>query len=125
MNKTTTIFEQFKAAQQRLQEGLALSKSDIVRDACIKRFEFTFDLSWKLLKAVLEERHGIDLASPKTCFREAYRQGIISYDDAWIDMTDKRNSTSHTYNQATAEEIYDLLPKYVQLFQELLKVVNT
>ena len=42
-------------AAARLNEVAALPESDIVRDAAIQRFEFTFELVWKTLQLYLEQ----------------------------------------------------------------------
>ena len=65
MTKLESTINQFEKALMRFQEVLTLPKTDIVRDAAIKRFEFTLDLSWKMLKAFLEDKRGIVCASPK------------------------------------------------------------
>jgi len=40
----------------------------INQDATIQRFEFTFELAWKLMKTILEEE-GIKVVSPKNVIR--------------------------------------------------------
>ncbi|MBI3786696.1 MAG: nucleotidyltransferase substrate binding protein [Ignavibacteriales bacterium] len=111
---------QFERAFARLKEVLAVPENDIVRDSAIQRFEFTLDLPWKMIKALLETRHGISCNSTKDCFREAYRQGLLSYDDAWVKLVDLRNETAHTYNEETAERIYKELPNALKHFAVLL-----
>lgn len=125
MNKFETQRKQFEQALTRLKEVLALPKNDVVRDSAIQRFEFTLDLSWKTLKTFLEEKKGIVVASPKECFREAYRQGIIPYDTDYLDLVDLRNETVHTYREKTAEDVYEELPEAVKLFENLLKGVSS
>ena len=46
------IFDDFQNSIKRLGEGLKKGKSIMMRDACIKRFEITFELSWKLFKTI-------------------------------------------------------------------------
>ena len=41
---------------------------DMYLDATIQRFEFCFELAWKLMKTVLEYE-GIDVNSPRSCIR--------------------------------------------------------
>ncbi len=124
MTKLDSTIGQFEKAVKRLGEVLSVPETDIVRDSAIQRFEFTLDISWKALKAYLEERKGIICVSPKECFREAYRQGIIKYDEDWIKLVDMRNETVHTYNENTAKEIYGQLPNALKHFEELLKVIK-
>ncbi len=77
MSKLEALLNQFQNALARFREVLDMPENDVVRDSAIQRFEFTLDLSWKTLKALLEVQKGIVCASPKECFREAYRQGIL------------------------------------------------
>lgn len=121
MTKLEVLKKQYKKALLRFEEILAEEKNDIVRDSAIKRFEFTFDLSWKLIKAFLEEEKGIMCVSPKECFRQAYRQGIIDYDDFWLKMTDWRNEVVHTYGEKFADAFYKKLPAACKCFKSLNK----
>ena len=123
MTKLQAQIEQFGQAVSRLEEVLREPASTIVRDSAIQRFEFTLDLAWKTVKTVLEERFGIVCASPKECFREAYRQKLIEYEDYWLTMVDQRNETVHTYKEEVAEQIYRELPKALENFKKLLAVL--
>ena len=107
-----------------MEEVLKEKKNSINRDSAIKRFEIAFDLSWKLVKAFLEEEKGVKCASPKDCFREAYHQGLIDYDDLWIKMTDLRNEAIHTYNEKFADEFYKKLPDMLKLLRSLREKIK-
>jgi nucleotidyltransferase substrate binding protein (TIGR01987 family) len=124
MTKLDALKNQYQKAVKRLDEILKEEKSDIVRDSAIKRFEFTFDLSWKLLKTYLEEEKGVSCQSPKECFREAFRQGLIDYDEFWLKITDLRNQAVHTYGEKFAESLYRELPEILKYFQLLLKKIS-
>ncbi|PYV87138.1 MAG: nucleotidyltransferase [Acidobacteria bacterium] len=114
MTKIEALSQQFERAILRLDEVLRLEKNEFMRDSAIKRFEITFDLSWKAVKAYLEEIKGVPCASPKGCFREAYRQG----------MTDLRNQAVHIYKEELAEQIYRVLPRALSYFQRLSSKLN-
>lgn len=122
MNKLEALRSQYKKAVVRLEEILKERKSSIIRDSAIKRFEFTFDLAWKLIKTYLEEEKGVVCRSPKECFREAFRQGIIDYDEFWLLMTDWRNQAVHTYGEKFADGLYKKLPEILKYFQALRKI---
>ena len=124
MTKSEITIKQFEKAVRRLEEVLNMSETDVIRDSAIQRFEFTLDISWKMLKALLEEEKGIICVSPKECFREAYRQGVVNYDEDWIKFVDMRNETVHTYNEDIAERIYSQLPNALSHFKELLKFIK-
>lgn len=125
MTKLESLRKQFQTALARLNRVLVEPKTEIVRDAAIKRFEFTFDLAWKTMRAFLDERKGISCNSPKECIREAYRQGLIEYDVLWIQMTDWRNRIVHEYSEEFADELYEKLPKLCELFKQMEMALGT
>src|SRR3989338_6728285 len=125
MTKFESLHEDFNNALVRFEEIIQEKKTDIVRDSAIKRFEIMFDLSWKTVKAFLEEKHNISCVSPRTCFREAFRVGLIDYDEAWMKVADDRNYTVHTYKEALAEKIYADLPQALVVFQKLAEALKT
>ncbi|MFD2759921.1 nucleotidyltransferase substrate binding protein [Lentibacillus juripiscarius] len=100
--------EDYKRAVSRLNEGTSLEiKDDIVYDGVIQRFEFTFELSWKLMKDFLEYTGLTELRSPRGTIREAYAYGLIDDGDQWIDMMVDRNKTSHLYDEEESRVIYE------------------
>lgn len=116
MTKLDALKIQYAKALTRFQDVLKMSKNEIVRDSAIKRFELLFDLSWKLIKAFLEEEKGVRCTSPKGCFREAYKQELLDYDQLWITMADWRNEAVHTYSEKFAQEFYKRLPQTLERF---------
>ena len=100
-------YADFKKAVLRLKEVLELgTQHDYLIDAAIQRFEFTYELCWKLLKGYLEYTGVTEVNNPRAAFKEAFAIGIISNGESWISMIDDRNLTSHTYNEDMAMEIY-------------------
>ncbi len=120
MTKPESLRTDFQRATTRLEEALALPKDAIVRDSAIQRFEISFELCWKFLKAYLEEEHNVVCTSPRTCFRAAFKNGVIANDPFWIDLTVLRNYTVHTYNEELADYVYSQLPETVGRFRALL-----
>jgi nucleotidyltransferase substrate binding protein (TIGR01987 family) len=114
MSKFESLLEDFGKILTKLDEVLKLEKTEINRDSAIQRFEIAVDLAWKTLKTYLEEYRGMICRSPKVCFREAFSQGIIDYDDYWIKIVDFRNQTAHLYSENLADKIYDELPKVLE-----------
>ena len=123
MEKIDSQKKQYKKAIEALEEVLKKEKSDIIRDSAIKRFEFCFDLSWKLIKSFLQEEKGITCNSPKDCFRLAYQNNIIEYDEFWLEITDHRNLAIHTYGEKMANDLFRKLPKILKYFQTLEKKI--
>lgn len=94
-------------ALDRLGEALAASpENPLAIDATIQRFEFSIELFWKALRHLLAHE-GIETMTPRTTLQEAYRAGWLQAEDAWLQMLQDRNETSHTYNEAKAREIYE------------------
>jgi nucleotidyltransferase substrate binding protein (TIGR01987 family) len=87
VKKSAALREDFAAAVARLEHALALPKDDIVRDSAIQRFEISFELCWKFLKAHLEEEHNAICTSPRSCFRAAFKNAVLDNDPFWIDLT--------------------------------------
>ena len=118
--------EKYHHAFLRLQTALEkdADADDMYLDATIQRFEFCFELAWKLMKAVLEYE-GIEANSPRSCIREGWKQGLISNAEAWLEMMEKRNLSSHTYDENVAREIYhDVKERYVGLLEALDQMMN-
>jgi len=110
----------FEQSLSRLEEALAKPEDAIVRDACIQRFEFTFEMAWKALQRyALAE--GLECVSPRDCFRAGFRLGLIDKDAHWMAMVEDRNRAAHTYDEKAANAIYRALPAYSQLLRGLLE----
>ena len=117
-------------AAARLDEIAALPETDIVRDAAIQRFEFTFVLVWKALQLYLE-REGFESGSPRAVLKRAFIVGMISDQDEadiWLQMLDDRNLTSHAYDEALAVRIYtrivhDYAPRLAWMAQKIQTLV--
>lgn len=114
------IVEDFQKIIDRLDEVLNLEKTTVNRDSAIKRFEMCFDLSWKAVKT-FAKKQGVECTSPRRCFKEAFQMNLISDMEKWISILEDRNLTAHLYNEAHADEVYERLKEYLQLFKELLK----
>ena len=89
-----------------------------VRDSVIQRFEFTYDLSHKMLRRVLEatsaDRGEVERMSFPTLIRTAWEQGLLIGDwPAWHGFRDMRNLTSHTYDEAKAIEVVAKVPTFL------------
>lgn len=93
-------------ALSTLEEALAEPLTALVRDATIQRFEYTFELAWKLFRRVAKVE-GIEVGSPRQAIRVAHRLGLIQEPDVWLELLYDRNRTSHTYSSRTAEEVYE------------------
>ncbi len=97
-----------------------------MRDAAIQRFEFSIDTFWKFLHTYMQEVEKLNIqgvASPRSTFRYALQSGKIVDDEykLCINMIEDRNRTSHTYNEETAQEIFEQLAKYYNFLLSLVE----
>jgi nucleotidyltransferase substrate binding protein (TIGR01987 family) len=108
MDRIKQIYEDFTKALKRLNHALKenVSEGSIIVDGTIQRFEFTFELAWKLAKAILKY-NGIEAETPRLVIKEAFKAKLIKNGGDWIDMLEDRNKTSHIYDEAQAMKIYE------------------
>jgi len=126
LEKIKELFDDFSKALERLKEALNedLSKGNIIIDGAIQRFEFTFELSWKLTKAVLDHI-GIETRGPRFVIKEAFKAHIMKDGEGWIDMLEDRNKTSHIYDEEQALNIYNKIKEnHFMLLEDLKKSVK-
>ena len=117
-SRLDALLVSLEQALKRLDAALARPADEYIRDSCIQRFEFTYELLWKALKVHLEER-GVEVYAPKDTLREAFRAGLIGEDRLWLETVTLRNLAAHTYSESTAEEIYRALPPIARRYREL------
>ena len=75
MKRLDQIRKDFGNALGALVEAVQQAQSDLEIDGAIQRFEFTFELFWKLLKAYLEHK-GVLVRTPRDAFKEAFGIGL-------------------------------------------------
>lgn len=109
-------------AISRLQEGIKryeLDTSDSqIRDGLIQRFEFTYEITHKMLKRYLElssaNPDGIDALTFQDLIRSGNEQGLLRTDwPSWKIFRDMRSKTSHTYDEAIALEVVSQIPSFL------------
>lgn len=95
----------------------------IIRDATIQRFEYTFEALWKFLKEYLKKKEGIISNSPKACFKKIFSLGFLTEEETvrCLEMTDRRNDTSHTYKKEVAQFIYSKIKRYYTLMKNMVE----
>lgn len=122
MEKLNLKYQDAQRALATLEDILKQPYSVIVRDASIQRFEYTFEAVWKFLKDYLQQKEGLVAASPKACFREIFQLGFLGEEETvkFLEMTDHRNLTAHTYHQEIADRIYKKIGSYQNLLGVLL-----
>lgn len=110
-------------ALKRLGEALSSQKTDLNRDASIQRFEFCFELVWKIFKNV-NASLGKSCASPRDCLRIAAQTELIDNPEVWFKYLEARNLASHTYNEAEAEKVYQKAKEFLPDAKKALNLVH-
>lgn len=106
----------------RLEEGLTRYQSYItdlqIRDGLIQRFEFTYELSHKMLKRYLEATAAnpeeFDTMTFQDLIRTGNEKGLLLGDwTDWRRYRDMRSRTSHTYDEETALQVVAGIPAFL------------
>lgn len=118
-----------KRALESLEKAIKQERNEFTQDSVIQRFEYTFELSWKICKKVLELDKPLTDESVRGILREAHQQKLISDLEKWFSLHKARNLTSLTYNPITAAEVYheaialpDLCHKMINIIESKLSI---
>lgn len=120
--------EPLEKALAQLKSGLVSAlgapENDLMRDGVIQRFEYTVDLGWKFLQRHLREIVQIEestLRTKKDIFREGARLGLIDDAEAWIAFYEARNESSHRYDAARAQAVFEIATRLPAAVERLLE----
>ena len=106
----TSLDKALASLNRAIQRSQGSPQDEEVRDAVIQRFEYTYELCWKMLKRQLELEAPnpaiIDTLSFRDLLREAAQVGIQIDMERWLDYREMRNITSHTYDDSKAQSVY-------------------
>ena len=126
-------FSNFSRALSLLREAMeedVFSLKQLEKEGIIQRFEYTFELAWKVLKDKMEfDGIVLDQISPKAVVRQAFAAKYINDPDTWLKMIGDRNLISHTYDfvkfEAVIQSIADAyLPMLDEWYFSLLMEAN-
>jgi nucleotidyltransferase substrate binding protein (TIGR01987 family) len=111
----------YSLALQRLTDALQLSHqrelTPLEQQGLIQAFEFTHELAWNVMKDYFFWQGTSGITGSRDATREAFGKEIIEDGEGWMEMIKSRNQSSHTYNQAIAEQITGLIvQRYYPLF---------
>ena len=127
------VLTPLRRALAALQRSLGYLASDLAADpglreqfraAAIQGFEFTHEIAFRLLKRQLEQMaaapEAVDRMTYMEVVRSAAEAGLIADIGRFRIYREKRNITSHTYDEAKAEEIIAVLGDFVADVAHLL-----
>lgn len=119
-------FQNFERSFLFLSKSCKLESYDELQGAgLVQSFEFTFELAWKTLKDYLQNQ-GVEVQFPREVIKQAFASQLIENGTLWIEMLDKRNELTHTYNQEQAKRAIQTIrshyfPLLEQVYQEMQK----
>jgi nucleotidyltransferase substrate binding protein (TIGR01987 family) len=104
---------------------LLQESNNFIRDAAIQRFEYSYELSHKMLKRYLEitepSAEAVDQMLFPDLIRTASERGLLLGGwDVWKDYRHARNATSHTYDEKKAKAVYQVIPGFLKEASYLL-----
>jgi nucleotidyltransferase substrate binding protein (TIGR01987 family) len=120
-------FDNYKKALGRLNAAVELSNSreltELEQQGLIKRFEYTFELAWNVMKDYLTEMGIGGIIGSKGAIRHAFKNELIREGQIWMDMIDSRNLLSHTYDEDKAAKLVNIIRgKYIGVLPEFYAV---
>lgn len=119
-------FEKALASLERAVVRSEREPTDLeVRDSVIQRFEYTYELCWKMLKRRLEldvpTPTEVDSFSFRELIREGAERGLVDDPEVWFEFRERRNLTSHAYDDAKAKQVYETALSFVAAARSLLE----
>lgn len=126
----------FENAGARLEDSLVQCDSEIVLQfpqirsqmslGAIQTFKSTYELSIRMIKWYLElvssNPAWVTGLSFQGLIRRAGQQGLVSSDlEAWISYRVNRGTTSHTYNEESADRVFQGILEFLDEVSYLLK----
>jgi nucleotidyltransferase substrate binding protein (TIGR01987 family) len=128
---------QLSNALKTLQEAIVEYDKDknnsFVRDSLVKRFEYTYEFSIRMLKRYLSATQADISQDELVSFKKLIRIGLDkkllkSSVEKWSEYRDARNLTSHTYKLKNAESVisvaFDLAKEVEEYVSELEKRIK-
>lgn len=134
VNEKLNLSAMIKALEQ-LEQSLAYYYSEMVqkdpglvrqlRAAAIQAFEFSYELSWKMIKRYLQmtepNPNEIETLSFPDLIRTACERGLLQSDVViWKEFRHDRSLTSHTYDDSKAQEVFENIPTFLKEAKFLL-----
>ena len=120
-------------AVHRLREGLERYLSDTsdiqISDGLIQRFEFTYEISHKMVKRFLEMTSAnpadFDEMNFQDIIRTANERNILNGDwSSWRVYRDMRARTSHAYDEDVAIQVVKGIPGFLAEAEFLLQCLQ-
>lgn len=100
--------------------------SEYIEDSCVKRFEYTLETAWKLMKKILIKKYGKSDAdlTVNNIFRFMQGYGYIKNWETWKAYYQNRNATAHEYNLEKSRKLMSLVPEFLSDTEFLISSIK-
>jgi nucleotidyltransferase substrate binding protein (TIGR01987 family) len=115
------------AENKELAASLDDDAKDAIRAGGIQNFEFTYELCWKFMRRWLGINVGstyVDGVTRRELFRLSAENRLISDVEQWMEYHDARNETAHTYNEDTADDVFETSRIFLADAKKLLEALK-
>jgi nucleotidyltransferase substrate binding protein (TIGR01987 family) len=92
--------------------------SELEIEGLVQRFEYTFELSWKVMQDLLLYKGYEFMSGPNGTLKMAFEDGLIDDHDGWRRMAKSHNTLSHVYDE---EEVLPIVRLIYSDYAPLLK----
>lgn len=123
--KSINRYQSFCRSLRNLSDARGRLPDDkFILSGTVQMYNLAFDLSWKVMKDIIVEFHGIlDYAtgSPRETLRMAKGVGLIT-NDIWMEMLKARNNLAHDYDGTLAVRYFEnITTVYYDVLDEFRK----
>ena len=114
--KAVGSLEQAIEISNKLMNGSDASEEKFFKAGVIQNFEFTYELSWKIIQRCIELYFSpeMQVVTRKDLFRMAFKYNLIEDPKDWYEYQQRRNITSHTYDELKADSVYQVAKKFIK-----------
>jgi nucleotidyltransferase substrate binding protein (TIGR01987 family) len=122
-------FQNFQKALSTIEEIIPLfpQLNDLEKDGLIHRFEFTFDLSWKVMQDYIKFAGYVDLKGPRALITQMAQDNLLD-PFVWIELLTARNELSHIYDEEISRNylnkiVNDFFPAFKEFQNTMEKIL--
>lgn len=119
LERSIKTASRFETSGKDLQETL--------RAGVIQNFEVAYEQAWKMMERWLENNIGsvyVNVRTRHELFRRAAESLLITDVNRWMDYHTARNLTSHTYDEDTAQSVFEEATEFLHDVKNLLRTLE-
>lgn len=119
-NSHNTLIKAYKVYEEGHEDADICS---IYADSCVKRFEYTFETAWKIMKKYfkLQYHKTEEELTMNNIFRYMESYGFTTSWLNWKNYYTNRNNTSHEYNIEKSRNLIKIIPDFIADVEFLLR----